>query len=40
LALPTAYCQTRFKDVAGNDLIEFDVSNFNTITDEDSKKQR
>ena len=38
LALPSAYCQTRFKDVAGNDLIEFDVSYFNQITDEDDKK--
>lgn len=38
LALPTAYCQTRFKDVAGNDIIEFDVSYFDTITDEDNKK--
>ena len=38
LALPTAYCQTRFKDVAGNDLIEFDVSYFNTILDKGNKK--
>ena len=38
LALPAAYCQTRFKDVAGNDLIEFDVSYFNTITDESNRK--
>ena len=38
LALPAAYCQTRFKDVAGNDLIEFDISYFNTITDESNKK--
>jgi len=38
LALPTAYCQTRFKDVAGNDIIEFDVSYFDTITNEDNKK--
>ncbi len=38
LALPTAYCQTRFKDVAGNDLIEFDVSYFNSITDEGNRK--
>jgi hypothetical protein len=33
LSLPSAYCQTRFKDLAGNDLIEFDVSYFRTITD-------
>ena len=38
LTLPTAYCQTRFKDTAGNDLIEFDLSYFNTITDKSSKK--
>ena len=38
LTLPSAYCQTRFKDVAGNDLIEFDLSYFNTITDESDKK--
>lgn len=38
LALPVGYCQTRFKDVAGNDLIEFDVSYFNTITDEGNRK--
>ena len=38
LALPTAYCQTRFKDVSGNDLIEFDVSYFRTITDKQNLK--
>jgi hypothetical protein len=38
LALPTAYCQTRFKDVAGNDLVEFDLSYFDTITNEDDRK--
>lgn len=38
LSLPTAYCQTRFKDVAGNDIIEFDLSYFNTITDKENKK--
>ena len=38
LTLPSAYCQTRFKDVAGNDLIEFDLSYFNTITDKNNKK--
>ena len=38
LSLPHAYCQTRFKDIAGNDLIEFDVSYFNTITSEVDKK--
>ena len=38
LTLPTAYCQTRFRDVSGNDLIEFDLSYFNTIADERDKK--
>ena len=38
LTLPAGYCQTRFKDIAGNDLIEFDVSYFNTINDEGNKK--
>ena len=38
LALPSAYCQTRFKDVAGNDLIEFDVSYFDKITDKENQK--
>ena len=34
LSLPSAHCQTRFKDLSGNDLIEFDVSYFRTITNE------
>ena len=38
LTLPSAYCQTRFKDVAGNDIIEFNVAYFDTITDKDNKK--
>ena len=38
LTLPAAYCQTRFQDAAGNDLIEFDVSYFSTITDDASRK--
>ena len=38
LALPAAYCQTRFKDVAGNDLVEFDVSYFDSIMNEQDKK--
>lgn len=32
LDLPQDYCRTRFKDEQGNDIIEFDVSYFNTIT--------
>ena len=36
--LPVYYCQTRFKDVKGNDLIEFDVSYFDTIVDKEDRK--
>ena len=38
LDLPIAYCTTRFKDYAGNDIIEFDVSYFNSIGDKEMKK--
>ena len=38
LALPTAYCQTRFKDVAGNDLVEFNLAYFRSISDETDRK--
>jgi hypothetical protein len=36
--LPSGYARSRFKDVEGNDLVEFDLSYFNTIADEESKK--
>jgi hypothetical protein len=36
--LPVFYCRTRFKDLSGNDLIEFDVSYFDTIVDKDDRK--
>lgn len=36
--LPTAYCRTRFTDFAGNDIIEFNISYFDTIIDEDDRK--
>lgn len=36
--LPAKYCMTRFKDCYGNDLIEFDLSYFNTIADIDQRK--
>lgn len=39
LDLPAAYCQSRFADLNGNDLIEFDVSYFNTIIDVEAKRQ-
>ena len=35
LDLPAQYCRSRFKDAFGNDLIEFDLSYFNTITGKD-----
>lgn len=36
--LPNQYCRSRFKDFHGNDIVEFDVSYFNTIIDEDLRK--
>ena len=38
LDLPAKYCISRFKDVYGNDIIEFDLSYFNTITNAEAKK--
>ena len=38
LDLPSGWCCTRFKDALGNDIIEFDVSYFNTILDEEERK--
>jgi hypothetical protein len=34
LDLPAQYSRSRFKDIHGNDIIEFDVTYFNTIQDE------
>ena len=39
LDLPQGYCRTNFKDFLGNDVIEFDVQYFNTITDVESRKE-
>ena len=39
LDLPSNWCQTRFKDIYGNDIIEFDVSYFNTITDDEERRE-
>lgn len=39
LDLPAAFCASNFKDIYGNDVIEFDVTYFDTITDETKKKQ-
>ena len=36
--LPSGYACSRFKDTKGNDIVEFDVSYFNTIFDKDSRK--
>lgn len=38
LDLPIAYCRSRFKDKQGNDIIEFNVTYFDTITDEEYRK--
>lgn len=38
LDLPTVYCTSRFKDKMGNDIIEFNVSYFDTIFDPEAKK--
>ena len=35
--LPAGYACSRFKDIYGNDIIEFDVSYFGTITDKESR---
>lgn len=33
--LPNQYCRSRFKDLHGNDIVEFNVSYFNSILDDD-----
>ena len=39
LDLPVHYCRSRFKDEAGNDLIEFNVTYFDTIIDVDNRRK-
>ena len=39
LDLPFEYCRSRFKDLNGNDIIEFNVQYFDTIADEGARKQ-
>ena len=39
LDLPIFYCRSRFKDKEGNDIIEFNVTYFDTITDKDFQKK-
>ena len=36
--LPAAYCRSLFKDEMGNDVIEFNLGYFNSITDKDARK--
>lgn len=36
--LPSGYACSRFKDIYGNDVVEFDVSYFDTIHDEQARK--
>ena len=38
LDLPAMYCTSRFKDKMGNDIIEFDVTYFDSIFDTEAKK--
>lgn len=38
LDLPVSYCASNFKDHLGNDIIEFDVTYFNTITNETDRE--
>ena len=37
--LPSRYCCSRFKDIYGNDIVEFNVDYFNTILDEEARKE-
>ena len=39
LDLPVFYCRSRFKDKEGNDIVEFNVTYFETITDAEYKKR-
>lgn len=39
LDLPSEYCCSRFRDIQGNDIIEFDVRYFNTISDKDAREE-
>ena len=39
LDLPTSYCRSRFVDVYGDEVVEFNVSYFDTIVDQDVRKE-
>ena len=36
--LPIGYCRSRYRDLDGNDIVEFNVGYFNTIVDEELRK--
>jgi len=38
LDLPAEFCRSNFKDFHGNDILEFDVTYFNSIVDADVRK--
>ena len=40
LDLPVGYCYTRYKDAGGNDLIEFDLRYFSTLSEADGTRER
>lgn len=37
--MPTSYCRTRYTDLQGNDIVEFNVSYFSTIHDDEAREQ-
>lgn len=39
IELSSDYCRSRFKDIYGNDIIEFNVTYFDSITDESVRKE-
>lgn len=39
LDLPVEYCRSKFKDLHGNDIIEFNISYFDSIIDANARKQ-
>lgn len=39
LDLPVQYCRSNFKDLYGNDIIEFNVNYFDTLTDSDVRQK-
>ena len=39
LDLPSSYCRSKFKDLKGNDIVEFDVSYFDSIVSSSEKNE-